>query len=248
MIRTAPTSEDNSPAPEVVLSLVRITKTFRSGEVETPVLRGIDLDIRTAELTVVVGASGSGKTTLLNIAGGMMRPTSGQVLFEDMDLAQLSDAELTRFRRHHLGFVFQFYNLVPTLTAVENVRVATQIADDPMDPAAALALVGLAERQDHFPAQLSGGEQQRVALARAVAKRPRILFCDEPTGALDFGKGKVVLEMLERINRELGTTIVIITHNLAISQMARRVVRLGSGVVKEITLNENPTPLAEITW
>ena len=248
MIEGTPISEQGSSASEAVLRLVGVVKTFRNGEVETPVLRGIDLDIRAAELTAVVGASGSGKTTLLNIAGGMMRPTSGQVLFDELDLAQLSDAELTRFRRHHLGFVFQFYNLVPTLTAVENVRVATQIADHPMDPAEALELVGLAERQHHFPAQLSGGEQQRVALARAVAKRPRILFCDEPTGALDYHKGKVVLEMLDRVHHELDTTIVVITHNLAISRMAQRVVRLGSGVIQEITYNDTPTAVAEITW
>ena len=241
-------ADHHQPDPAVLLRLVGITKTFRNGEVETPVLRGVDLDIYEGRLTVVVGASGSGKSTLLNIAAGMLQPSSGQVFFGDTDLAQLKDAELTLFRRRSLGFVFQFYNLVPTLTAVENVRVATDIADDPMDPIEALELVDLADRADHFPAQMSGGEQQRVAIARAFVKKPRILFCDEPTGALDFRTGKQVLGTLGRINQRFKSTIVIITHNLAISAMAHRVVRLGSGVVAGVKVNEAPAPVEEIRW
>lgn len=233
---------------EALLRLIGVTKTFYSGEVETPVLRGIDLGIRAGEITIIAGASGSGKSTLLNIAGGMLRPTDGEVLFRDTDLAQLNDAELTWFRRTSLGFVFQFYNLVPTLTALENVRVATQIAADPMDAVEALELVDLSDRADHFPSQLSGGQQQRVAIARAIAKRPEILFCDEPTGALDFRTGKLVLGMISKLNAQLRTTIVIVTHNLAIRGLAHRVVRISSGVIADVTVNDKLVPAEEIAW
>jgi putative ABC transport system ATP-binding protein len=233
---------------EAVLRLCNVTKTFTSGQVETRVLRGIDLDIRTGELLVILGASGSGKTTLLNVAAGMMRPTGGEVWFGDTDLARLNDAELTVFRRHELGFVFQLYNLVPTLTAVENVRVATQIAENPLSAIEALDLVGLAGHAHQFPSQLSGGEQQRVAIARAIAKCPRVLFCDEPTGALDLKTGRIVLETIKRFNAESGTTVVIITHNAAISQMADRIVRLGSGVISSIEEQDAPVAVERIAW
>ncbi len=241
-------SDSDQAHSTAVLRLIGISRTYQVGEVQTEVLRGVDLEIREGEITVVVGASGSGKTTLLNIAGGMDRPTSGQVLFGNTDLARLDDAELTSFRRTSLGFVFQFYNLVPTATALENVRVATDIADDPMDPADALRLVGLAPRMDHFPSQMSGGEQQRVAIARAIAKNPKILFCDEPTGALDSRTGKVVLQLLGRLNRELATTIVVITHNVPISRMAHRIVHISSGVVDRMEVNQSPVSVEEITW
>jgi putative ABC transport system ATP-binding protein len=241
--------DDQSTADGSVVLLLRdVTKTFRSGEVETRVLRGISLEIRTGEITVIVGASGSGKTTLLNVAGGMLRPTAGHVTFGGRDLAACSDQQLTRFRRDELGFVFQFYNLVPTLTAVENVRVATQIAADPLDPFESLRQVDLSDRADHFPSQLSGGEQQRVAIARAIAKRPAILFCDEPTGALDVQTGKVVLATLARLNEAAGTTMVIVTHNLALAGLAHRVVRIGSGVIEQVYANAERRPVEELSW
>ncbi len=218
------------------------------GETEVHALRGVDLEIRAGEFIVLLGPSGSGKSTLLNILGGLDAPTSGDVHFLDHSLTGAGEAELTRYRREHVGFVFQFYNLIPALTARENVALVTEIADKPMRPEEALAWVGLAERMDHFPAQLSGGEQQRIAIARAVAKRPDVLLCDEPTGALDYETGKLVLEVIAKINAELGTTALVITHNAAIAGMADRVLRLGNGrIVGEERPSRKLTP-AEISW
>jgi putative ABC transport system ATP-binding protein len=225
-----------------------ITKTYRMGEVEIVALHEVDLDLYPAEFVVLLGPSGSGKSTLLNILGGLDVPTRGSVWFLDHDLTAAGEDERTRYRREHVGFVFQFYNLIPSLTARENVELVTDIAEDPMSAAEALGLVGLGDRLDHFPAQLSGGEQQRVAIARAVAKRPDVLLCDEPTGALDFETGKLVLEVLERVNRELGTTTAVITHNSAIARMADRVVRLRSGRIVEIARNAERRPPAELEW
>ena len=202
-------------ARRIALRARGLTKAYHSDSVEILALRGVDLDLFVSELIVLVGPSGSGKSTLLNILGGLDRPSSGQVLFGELDLTACGEAALTRYRRDHVGFVFQFYNLIPSLTAEENVALVTEIARDPMDPAAALDVVGLSERRTHFPAQLSGGEQQRVAIARAIAKRPEILLCDEPTGALDSQTGVLVLEAIERVNRDLGTTTALITHNVA---------------------------------
>jgi putative ABC transport system ATP-binding protein len=218
------------------------------GDVVVHALREVDLDLFRGELVVILGPSGSGKSTLLNILGGLDAPTAGSVRFLDHDLTGAGERDLTRFRREHVGFVFQFYNLIPSLTALENVALVTEIAERPMDPAAALALVGLGERMHHFPSQLSGGEQQRVAIARAVAKRPDALLCDEPTGALDFETGKLVLEVLDRVNRELGTTTAIITHNASIAAMADRVVRLRSGRIAEIQRNATRARPEEVAW
>jgi len=237
---------DASTAP--VFRARGLSKTYRMGEEEVHALRGVDLEIRPGEFIVMLGPSGSGKSTLLNILGGLDTPTAGEVSFFDHDLARASEDELTRFRREHVGFVFQFYNLISSLTARENVALVTDIADDPMPPEEALSRVGLAERLDHFPAQLSGGEQQRVAIARAVAKRPDVLLCDEPTGALDYHTGKVVLEAIARVNRELGTTALVITHNAAIAGMADRVLRLGDGRIAAETRPERKLAPAEIRW
>jgi putative ABC transport system ATP-binding protein len=225
-----------------------IAKIYRMGEIEIHALRSVSLDLYAREFVVLLGASGSGKSTLLNILGGLDRPSSGRVLYRDHDLSTADAAALTRYRREHVGFVFQFYNLIPSLTALENVALVTDIADDPLDPLEALARVGLADRRDHFPAQLSGGEQQRVAIARAIAKRPDVLLCDEPTGALDYATGRLVLEALERANRELGTITAIITHNAAIAAMADRVIRLGSGCVVEITSNAKRLSPGDLSW
>lgn len=206
-----------------------LTKVYDLGEVKVEALRGVDLDLYDGELVVMLGASGSGKSTLLNILGGLDTATSGQVFYRDMDLTRASERALTHYRRYHVGFVFQFYNLIPSLTARENVAAVTEIADRPMAPEEALALVGLEARLDHFPAQLSGGEQQRVAIARAIAKRPQVLLCDEPTGALDSETGVIVLAALERVNRETRTTTAIITHNVVIADMADRVITLSDG-------------------
>jgi putative ABC transport system ATP-binding protein len=211
-------------------------------------LRGVDLDLAEGEFVVVLGPSGSGKSTLLNILGGLDTPTTGEVLYRDHNLTGAGDAALTRFRREHVGFVFQFYNLIPSLTALENVALVTEIAEHPMDPEEALRLVGLGDRLNHFPAQLSGGEQQRVAIARAVAKRPEVLLCDEPTGALDYATGKLVLDILELVNRQMGTITVVITHNAAIAGMATRVVRMSSGTIAEIRRNDKRISTAEISW
>jgi putative ABC transport system ATP-binding protein len=223
-------------------------KVYRMGEVEVHALRSVDLELRAGELVVILGASGSGKSTLLNILGGLDVPTSGTVRFRDHDLTAASDAELTRFRREHVGFVFQFYNLIPSLTARENVALVTDIAMHPMRPEDALARVGLGERLDHFPAQLSGGEQQRVAIARAIAKQPDVLLCDEPTGALDAETGRLVLSVIDRVNGELGTTTALITHNAPIASMADRVIRISSGTVIEDWRNERRVAPEHLTW
>jgi putative ABC transport system ATP-binding protein len=233
---------------EVVFRARGLAKVYRMGEVEVHALRAVDLDLYRGELVVILGPSGSGKSTLLNILGGLDVPTSGTVHFFEHDLTRARDRELTRFRREHVGFVFQFYNLIPSLTARENVALVTEIAERPMEPVEALRLVGLGERLDHFPAQLSGGEQQRVAIARAVAKQPDALLCDEPTGALDYETGKVVLEVLEHVNREFGTTTALITHNESIAAMADRVIRLRSGQIAEIRRNAQRAKPEELSW
>jgi putative ABC transport system ATP-binding protein len=212
-----------------VLRIEQITKVYRMGEIEVLALRGIDLALERGELAVLLGASGSGKSTLLNILGGLDVPSTGRIVYRDRDLTDASERTLTVYRRDHVGFVFQFYNLVPSLTARENVALVTDIADDPLTPEEALELVGLSHRLDHYPAQMSGGEQQRVAIARAIAKRPNVLLCDEPTGALDVETGKRVLAAIEHVNRELGATTAVITHNAAIAAMADRVLLLADG-------------------
>jgi putative ABC transport system ATP-binding protein len=236
------------PLRDAVFQARGLTKTYRMGDVDVPALRSVDLDLYRGEMVVILGASGSGKSTLLNILGGLDTPTSGVVRFRDHDLTTADADDLTRFRREHVGFVFQFYNLIPSLTARENVQLVTDIAESPMRPEDALALVGLGERLDHFPAQLSGGEQQRVAIARAIAKRPDVLLCDEPTGALDFETGRLVLNALAHVNRELGTTTVVITHNAVIAEMADRVIRLSSGRVSDEHRNAHRASPDELSW
>jgi putative ABC transport system ATP-binding protein len=233
---------------EAVFRARNLTKVYRMGEVEVHALRSVDLDLFEGEFVVLLGPSGSGKSTLLNILGGLDAPTSGEVFFRDHDLVAAADRELTRYRREHVGFVFQFYNLIPSLTALENVQLVTEIAEHPMAADEALGLVGLGDRMNHFPSQMSGGEQQRVAIARAVAKRPDVLLCDEPTGALDFQTGKLVLEALEHVNRELKTTTAVITHNAAIAAMADRVIRLGSGQIVEEHTNAIKARPADLEW
>ncbi|MBU1190322.1 MAG: ABC transporter ATP-binding protein [Gammaproteobacteria bacterium] len=233
---------------DVVFHAHGITKIYPMGEVEVQALRGVDLDLHTGELIVLLGPSGSGKSTLLNILGGLDTPTAGCVLYRGRDLTRATERELTEYRRYHVGFVFQFYNLIPSLTARENVAVVTEIARKPMRPEEALELVGLGKRLDHFPAQLSGGEQQRVAIARAIAKNPEVLLCDEPTGALDSSTGIVVLEAIERINRELGTATAVITHNAGIALMADRVIHLGDGLITHVNINETRKAPHELTW
>jgi putative ABC transport system ATP-binding protein len=235
-------------ASEPVFRARGLTKVYRMGDVEVQALRGVDLDLFEGELVVLLGPSGSGKSTLLNILGGLDAPTAGYVHFRDHDLTGADERALTRFRREHVGFVFQFYNLIPSLTALENVEIVTEIAEHPMRAADALALVGLADRADHFPAQLSGGEQQRVAIARAVAKKPDVLLCDEPTGALDYATGKLVLRVLQDVNRELGTTTAVITHNAAIAGMADRVIRMGSGTIVDMSTNARKISPEELSW
>lgn len=225
-----------------------LTKTYRQGEIEVHALRGIDLDLFAGELVVMLGASGSGKSTLLNILGGLDVPTSGEVRYQNIDLTKAKDRELTRYRRDFVGFVFQFYNLIPSLTARENVLAVTEIARNPMSPEDALELVGLAHRMDHFPAQLSGGEQQRVAIARAIAKRPQVLLCDEPTGALDSATGTLVLAALDTANRETGTTTVIITHNASIADMADRVITLSDGMISGEHRNSTRQDPRTLSW
>lgn len=226
----------------------QVSKTYDMGEVHVQALRGVDLELFSGEFVVLLGPSGSGKSTLLNILGGLDVPSEGIVQYQDKEITSFSDVALTRYRREHVGFVFQFYNLIPSLTARENVALITEIARNPMRPAEALEMVDLGDRLDHFPAQLSGGEQQRVAIARAIAKRPEVLLCDEPTGALDIETGIVVLSVIERINRELGTTTAVITHNAAISDMAHRVIRLADGRVKEVTVNQERSEATELVW
>ena len=234
--------------PDPVFHVRKVSKVYRMGDVEVHALRCVDLDLFPGEFVVLLGPSGSGKSTLLNILGGLDVPTSGEVFYLDHNLTAAKSAELTRYRREHVGFVFQFYNLIPSLTALENTALVTEIAEDPLDPHECLRLVGLVERLNHFPAQMSGGEQQRVAIARAIAKRPEVLLCDEPTGALDYPTGRLVLEVLERVNRELGTITVVITHNVAIADMADRVIRISSGEIVDIHRNEKKLAPSELTW
>lgn len=231
-----------------VLRIRSLCKTYGSGETAVHALRDIDLEVRSGEFVVLLGASGSGKSTLLNILGGLDIPTSGEVEFFAHRLTQASDDELTRYRREHVGFVFQFYNLIPSLTVRENVALVTDIAKDAMPVDEALALVALTHRRDHFPSQLSGGEQQRVAIARAIVKRPQLLLCDEPTGALDYATGKLVLEVIAKINTDLGTTAVVITHNAAIAGMADRVIRLVDGRIASIEVPAHRLTPAELSW
>ena len=231
-----------------VFSLTGVTKVYQMGEVQVEALRGVNLALHSGELVVLLGPSGSGKSTLLNIIGGLDVPTSGHVLYGDDDLTTADDHALTAYRRQHVGFVFQFYNLVPTLTALENVALVTDIAAHPFTPADALDLVGMSDRRNHFPSQLSGGEQQRVAIARAIAKRPDVLLCDEPTGALDVKTGSVVLSAIAGVNRKLGTTTVLITHNAIIAGMADRVLQLGDGRIVSDQRNTRPVSPEELVW
>lgn len=235
-------------ADNVIFSTRSLTKVYQMGEVQVHALRGVDLDLYTGELVVLLGPSGSGKSTLLNILGGLDTASAGQVSYRRQDLTTASDKTLTEYRRYHVGFVFQFYNLIASLTALENIAVVTEIAHQPMQPAGALNLVGLGERMNHFPAQLSGGEQQRVAIARAIAKNPDVLLCDEPTGALDSATGILVLEALARVNRELGTTTVIITHNAVIAAMADRVIQLADGRITQVQANTEKLEPNTLSW
>jgi putative ABC transport system ATP-binding protein len=231
-----------------VFTIRRLCKTYHTGEVDVHALRDVDFDVERGEFIVLLGPSGSGKSTLLNILGGLDVPSSGQVLFGEQDLSAAGESELTAYRRRYVGFVFQFYNLIPSLTVRENVALVTDIVQDPMPVDEAVDRVGLTPRRDHFPAQLSGGEQQRVAIARAIVKRPAVLLCDEPTGALDYQTGKLVLDVIERINVELGTTAIVITHNAAIAGMADRVVRLGDGRILGVEANPHKLSPAELSW
>ena len=233
---------------EKIFNAHGLTKTYASGEVEVRALRGVDLEIWAGEVVVLLGPSGSGKSTLLNIMGGLDRASGGRLFFKDLELTSLGDRDLTMYRRRHVGFVFQFYNLVPSLTAYENVALVTEISEHPMRPDEALSLVGLDARMDHFPSQLSGGEQQRVAIARAIAKRPEVLLCDEPTGALDSKTGVLVIEALLRVNSQLGTTTLIITHNAGIQAVADRVLFFADGQISKIRKNETRRPAAELSW
>ncbi len=233
---------------ELVFQGSGLSKIYRTGETEVHALRGADLEIPSGELLVLLGPSGSGKSTLLNIIGGLDRPTSGKLYYRGTDLVALDDRRLTQFRRANIGFIFQFYNLIPSLTAKENVQLVTDIAEDPMAAMEALDLVGLTDRADHYPAQLSGGEQQRVAVARAVAKRPGVLLCDEPTGALDSKTGTRVLETLAQANRELDTSVVIITHNVGIAAMADRVLHFLDGRIARVETNDSPIDPKDISW
>jgi putative ABC transport system ATP-binding protein len=236
-------------APESAVFRIRgVSKVYQMGDFEVHALRAVDLDLYSGELAVLLGPSGSGKSTLLNIIGGLDTPTAGEVIYADHDLTRATDRQLTEYRRDHVGFVFQFYNLIPSLTALENVQLITEIAANPMKAEDALEIVGLQDRNNHFPAQLSGGEQQRVAIARAIAKQPDVLLCDEPTGALDFQTGKIVLEALEMVNRRLGTTTAVITHNVSIGRMADRVIHIGSGQIVSIDRNAVKARPADLVW
>ena len=250
----APASDDiaslrgAASSREPVLRAHNVTKIYRVGEIEVHALRKVSLELFTGEFVVLLGASGSGKSTLLNILGGLEVPTSGELHYFDHILTHATDREMTRYRREHVGFVFQFFNLLPSLTALENVELVTEIATNPVPARDALTMVGLSDRLNHFPSQLSGGEQQRVAIARAIAKRPDVLLCDEPTGSLDYPTGKKVLEVLERSNRELGTLTVVITHNAAIAGMANRVMRISSGQIVDVHTNATRVSPAELSW
>ena len=250
---TTPAADSVVPAPsdspqDRVFSIRGVTRVYHMGEVKVHALRGVDLDLYAGEFVVILGASGSGKSTLLNILGGLDLPSEGSVLYRDQELTQATESQLTLFRRDHIGFVFQFYNLVAGLTALENVELVAEIAREPLAALEALRLVSLQDRATHYPAQLSGGEQQRVAIARAIGKRPQVLLCDEPTGALDVKTGIVVLEAIDRINRELGTLTAVITHNAAIADMADRVVRISDGRIADVKKNTHRKPVSEIVW
>lgn len=234
--------------PALAFHVHGLTKVYATAAAEVRALDGVDLDIRTGEILVLLGPSGSGKSTLLNILGGLDRASGGEAIFEGADLALASDAELGRYRRRAVGFIFQFFNLTPSLTARENVELITEIADNPMTPEAALAMVGLSDRLDHFPAELSGGQQQRVAVARAIAKRPKVLFCDEPTGSLDSASGVQVLEAIVKVAVEIGSTVMMVTHNAAIGGIADRVIRFRDGRVAEVAENKTRQAPAEIAW
>lgn len=244
----SPPAEGGGSERVPLFSARALTKVYVSGEVEVRALDGVDLDLYPGELIVLLGASGSGKSTLLNILGGLDLPTSGTLTYRDEDLTDATEHDLTRFRRDSVGFIFQFYNLIPSLTARENVALITEISKDPMEPAEALDLVELGDRRDHFPSQMSGGQQQRVAIARAIAKRPEVLLCDEPTGALDVKTGITVLEAIERVNLELGTLTVVITHNAIIADMADRVIHLSDGHVVDIQENKTRRPVRSLSW
>ena len=231
-----------------LLQAADLTKVYTTGEVEVRALDGVSLDLYSSELIVLLGPSGSGKSTLLNIIGGLDLPTSGTLTYKGGDLTHASEDELTRYRRDSVGFIFQFYNLIPSLTAKENIALITDISREPMSPEDALELVALSDRADHFPSQLSGGQQQRVAIARAIAKRPEVLLCDEPTGALDIKTGITVLEAIERVNREIGTLTVVITHNAVIAEMADRVIHLSDGHIVNIQRNTNRRPVKSLVW
>jgi putative ABC transport system ATP-binding protein len=246
--RAAAVEAASAPGPSPVFRARGLTKVYRMGEVDVQALRGVDVDLYEGEFVVILGPSGSGKSTLVNILGGLDVPSAGVVHYKDHDLTKADERALTRYRREHVGFVFQFYNLIPSLTARENVALVTEIAERPMTPEEALALVDLTGRMDHFPSQMSGGEQQRVAIARAIAKRPDVLLCDEPTGALDATTGRVVLAALARVNRELGTTTVVITHNAAIGAMAHRVVTIADGRIARLQANERRLTPEDLSW
>jgi putative ABC transport system ATP-binding protein len=247
MNEIASTAEVRAPTT-LVFRAHEVTKVYHMGEVDVHALRGVSLELYESEFLVLLGPSGSGKSTLLNILGGLDVPSSGSVWYRDRELTRADDRELTAYRRRHVGFVFQFYNLIPSLTARENVELVTDIVEKPMPAAEALRLVRLGDRLDHFPSQLSGGEQQRVAIARAIAKRPDVLLCDEPTGALDIATGIVVLEAIDRVNRELGTTTAVITHNAAVADMADRVVSLADGRIGAQRRNAQKIPPSELRW
>jgi len=233
---------------EVLYAAESLSKSYQMGQVTVHALRGVNLEIYEGEFLVLLGPSGSGKSTLLNLVGGMDRPTSGRIMLCRTDLARLNERELTLYRRNHVGFIFQFFNLIPTLTARENVEVAAQICSNPLPVEQALEMVGLSERADHFPSQLSGGEQQRVAIARAVCKNPEVILGDEPTGALDYETGKLVLDTLKHVHEQSGKTVVVVTHNEAIGAMADRVVRLRSGKIQQVRVNPHPVDPKELTW
>ena len=233
---------------ETVFNIQAVSKVYPMGSVSVRALEHVDLELGSGEIVVLLGASGSGKSTLLNLMGGLDTPTTGSIVYRDHDLSHAGERGLTRFRREHVGFVFQFYNLIPSLTARENVALVTDIAEHPLDPTEALDRVGIGALADNFPSQMSGGEQQRVAIARAVAKRPDVLLCDEPTGALDFRTGQLVLEVLEQVNREFGTLIVIVTHNAVIADMADRVVRMSSGTIVEQHRNAQRARVGDLAW
>lgn len=241
-----PTRVDAPVKP--IFRIESLTKEYQMGEVTVSALRGVSMEVYPGEFLVILGPSGSGKSTLLNIIGGLDPPTAGQVWFRDQNLSGFSEGEFTRYRRSHIGFVFQFYNLMPNLTARENVELATEISADPMEPSEALRLVELQERENHFPSQLSGGEQQRISIARAIAKRPEVLLCDEPTGALDVSTGKVVLNALNNVNVKLGTTLIVITHNAAIGELADRVLRMRDGNVRDIRVNPERKHVDSVDW